>query len=62
MQGNPPLDLPTHKSREESWGKKKPLEFYLCADNVDDRKRSDAAIFYVRYFCATAACAKRGVG
>ena len=53
FQGNPPLDLPTCKSREDGWSKKKPLEFYLSADNVDDRKRSDAAIYFVGATCAS---------
>ena len=49
MQGNPPLDIPTHESREKSWSKKRPLELYIFADNVDDRIRSDAAIYYVSH-------------
>ena len=49
MQGNPPLDIPTRESREKSWSKKKPLELYIFADNVDDRTRSDAAIYYVSH-------------
>ena len=47
FQGNRPLDLPTQQKREDSWNKKKPLPFYLFADNMDGRVRSDAAIFYV---------------
>ena len=49
VQGNPPLDIPTRESREKNWSKKKPLEFYIFADNVNDRTRSDAAIFYVSH-------------
>ena len=55
-QGNPPLDIPTRESREKSWAKKKSLEFYIFADNVDDRKRSDAAIFYVSICCVVTYC------
>ena len=47
FQGNPPLDLDTRESRENSWNEKKSLPFYISADNVDDLKRSDAAMFYV---------------
>ena len=50
LQGNPPLDIPTRENREKSWAKKKALEFYIFADNVNDRTRSDAAIFYVSFF------------
>jgi hypothetical protein len=54
-QGNPPLDIPTRESREKNWSKKKPLEFYIFADNVNDRTRSDAAIFYVSHCSILAA-------
>lgn len=48
LQGNEPLPLPTREKRQSSWGNKKPLEFYLSADDVELRQRSDLALYYVR--------------
>ena len=48
-QGNKPLDLPTKEKREESWSKKSghPMLVYVSADDVDQAKRQDAAIYWV---------------
>ena len=46
LQGNPPLDIPTRELREKNWGKGS-LEFYIAADDIEGRKRSDAALYYV---------------
>lgn len=45
-QGNRPLPLATLEKRQASWAKKKQILFYLFADDVDLRHRSDVALYY----------------
>jgi len=41
------MDLASLEVRQKNWAKGRPLLFYLCADDVDARRRSDVAIYYV---------------
>ena len=53
FQGNRPLPLATLEKRQASWAKKKQILFYLFADDVDLRHRSDVALYYVSLLAVT---------
>ena len=48
LQGNSALNLPNAEKRSQSWAKDGKLLGYSFVDDADEKKRYDAALFYVR--------------